>query len=555
MESIDKWESIDWKPIYRKIKNLRQRIFRATQNKEWNKVRSLMKLMLRSYANLLLSIRKVTQSNKGKYTPGIDNLIVFKPEERVALTREMMDMSLWKTQPVKRIYIPKSNGKERPLGIPTIKNRVSQSIVKNALEPVWEARMEGSSFGFRPGRSAHDAIEQAWMRLNKQSKDRWVLDADIKGAFDNISHEFILNAIGNLPGRELIKQWLKAGYVESEIFKETKSGTPQGGIISPLLANIALDGLEEILNQYRKCQGKNKSLRAKKYGYIRYADDFLITAETKEDIEEIIPKVKEFLEDRGLTLNEEKTRITNVEEGFDFLGFNVRHFKGRCLVQPQKEKVKDFLNRIRTWLKQNKHAKPKAVIQHLNPIIRGWGNYYKHAVSSDRFHYIDHQTFQAIWKWSLRRHPNKGKKWVAKKYYITVKNRKWNFFANTLDRKGNQKTIILTKMSTIPIVRHVKVKGTSSLDDPTLTEYWNTRRTRYGNKYFAKGSKLHKVAINQKWKCPVCAQHLFNGETIQTHHKVRVKDGGDNKVENLIHVHLNCHKHLHTGKQTICKKA
>ena len=197
--------------------------------------------------------------------------------------------------------------------------------------------------------------------------------------------------------------------------------------------------------------------------------------------------MKKFLEERGLILNEGKTRINNVKEGFDFLGFNIRHFKGRCLVQPQKEKVKDILSRIRTWLKQNKNAKPEAVIQHLNPIIRGWGNYYKHVVSSDRFQYIDHQIFQAIWKWSLRRHPNKGKKWVARKYFITVKNRKWNFYSNTTDRQGNQKTIILTKMSTIPIVRHVKVKGTASPDDPKLTEYWNTRRTRYGNKYFAKG--------------------------------------------------------------------
>ncbi|NEP03313.1 MAG: group II intron reverse transcriptase/maturase [Symploca sp. SIO2E9] len=547
-EPLKTWESIEWKRGNKRIKNLRQRIYRATQNRQWNKVRSLMKLMIRSYSNLILSVRRVTQENEGRGTAGIDGQTATTPAERVKLVKEMKDYTLWKAQPAKRVYIPKANGKQRPLGIPTLKNRIAQAIVKNALEPSWEARMEGSSYGFRPGRSCHDAIEHSWVRLNKQGNDRWVLDADIKGAFDNISHEVILKTIGDIPGRELIKQWLKAGYVESEIFHETQSGTPQGGIISPLLANIALDGIEKFLSQFKKRQGKNKSPRAPKYGFVRYADDFIITAETKEDIEEIIPSVKELLKTRGLELNEDKTNSVHVEQGFNFLGFNVRHFQGSCIIKPQKEKVKLFLREIREWLKSNKHASPEAVIQYLNPRIRGWGNYYKHGVSSKVFSYVDHQIFQAIWKWSLSRHPNKGKKWVAGKYFITVNDRKWNFHATVEDRKGKRKNLILTKLGDLLITRHVKIKGKASPDDPNLTEYWEKRRTNYGKTYFAKGSKLFNVAQNQSWKCPVCGEHLFNGEKLHTHHKVPIKDGGTNRGDNLVHLHLTCHKHVHTGK-------
>jgi Retron-type reverse transcriptase len=451
-EQLKDWGSINWKLITKRVRNLRQRIYRATQNGQWNKVRSLIKLMLRSYSNLLLSVRRVTQENQGKATAGIDGQTATTPKDRVALVNEMQAYTLWKVHPTRRVYIPKANGKQRPLGIPTTKDRVAQAVVKNALEPSWEARFEANSYGFRPGRSTHDAIDQCHLRLRKGKiapSDIWILDADIKGAFDNISHEYILDAIGQVPGRELIKQWLKAGYVESQVFHETESGTPQGGIISPLLANVALDGIDHLLAGFHKVRIYQSSPKAKRqrtkkqklgrYGFIRYADDFIITAETKEDIEGIIPILKEWLAVRGLELNKDKTNIVHVEQGFNFLGFHIRQFNGSCYTFPEKGKVLAFLQRIRDWLKNHKHTSQEAVIEYLNPILRGFGNYYKHSASKRVFSYIDDQIWRALWKWCVRRHPGKGKKWIARKYYRTIYGRKWTFSAEAQDRRGKRK--------------------------------------------------------------------------------------------------------------------
>src|SRR6266516_456768 len=339
------WNAINWRTANRTVRNLRRRIFRATQEGDQKKVRSLQKLMLKSYSNRLVSVRRVTQINAGKNTPGVDKLVIKTPEARGRMVDDLAHYTLWKAKPARRVYIPKANNKLRPLGIPVVVDRCLQAMVKNALEPAWEARFEGSSYGFRPGRSCQDAIEKIFLLARPNKTKKWVLDADIRGAFDNISHEYLCNAIGPVPGRELIKQWLKAGYVEQEVFHATERGTPQGGVASPSLANIALHGMEEASGVKYSSQGSLKGKRA----IVRYADDFVCFCETREDAEQVQKILVEWLKERGLTLSEEKTRIVHLTEGFDFLGFNVRQYPApqtsrtgwKLLIKPSKQSIQE----------------------------------------------------------------------------------------------------------------------------------------------------------------------------------------------------------------------
>lgn len=316
------WNAIDWRKVHRSVSNLRRRIFRASKEGDHRKARSLQKLVLRSYANALLSVRRVTQINAGRNTPGVDMLVVKTPKARSELVDHIRSYQPWKARPARRVYIPKANGKMRPLGIPTVIDRVMQAIVKNALEPYWEARFEPASYGFRPGRGCHDAIAKIFSIARPNKRKKWVLDADIEGAFDSISHERVLEAIGPFPARELIRRWLKAGYVEMGTLHQSEAGVPQGGVISPLLMNIALHGMEQALGVRYDRRGQIKGSRA----LVRYADDWVVFCESEQDAQGARRQAQEWLLKRGLRLSEDKTRIVHLTEGFDFLGFNIRHY-------------------------------------------------------------------------------------------------------------------------------------------------------------------------------------------------------------------------------------
>ena len=536
------WNAINWRKANRTVRNLRQRIFRATQEDNHKKVRSLQKLMLKSYSNRLVSVRRVAQINAGKHTPGVDKLVIKTPAARGRMVDTLAHYTLWKAKPARRVYIPKANNKLRPLGIPVVVDRCLQAMIKNALEPAWEARFEGSSYGFRPGRSCHDAIEKIYGLARPNKTKKWVLDADIRGAFDHISHDYLLKTIGPVPGKELIKQWLKAGYVEHGTFHATEQGTPQGGVVSPLLANIALHGMEEAIGVKYDYRGQLIGRRA----VVRYADDFVCFCESREDAEQVQKILVEWLKERGLTLSEEKTRIVHLTEGFDFLGFNIRHYPApqtsrtgwKLLIKPSKESVQEVQKKLKDQWHQAQGGNVQSVLTKLNPIIRGWANYFRTAVAKEIFSKLDSWMFYKADRYTRWTHPNKPKDWRHRKYW-------GRFHLDRLDPWvfGDKQTGgYLLKFSWFPIERHTLVKGRSSPDDPRLADYWAKRQASSARDLTPSKQKLAK---RQQGRCRQCGESLFNDEELQVHHLLARSQGGKDSYSNLVLVHLLCHQQIH----------
>jgi RNA-directed DNA polymerase len=432
------------------------------------------------------------------------------------------------------------------VNMPVIVDRCLQAMVKNALEPAWEARFEGSSYGFRPGRSCHDAIEKIYGLARPNKTKKWVLDADIRAAFDNISHDYLLKAIGPVPGKELIKQWLKAGYIEQEMFYATENGTPQGGVISPLLANIALHGMEEAIGVRYDYRGQLIGKRA----VVRYADDFVCFCETKEEAEQVKILLAEWLKERGLTLSEEKTRIVHLTEGFNFLSFNIRHYPApltsrtgwKLLIKPSKEAVQEVQKKLKDQWSKAQGGNVQSVLTKLNPIIRGWANYFRTAVAKEIFSKLDSWMFYKADRYTRWTHPKKPKDWRHRKY--------WGRF--NLDRLdawtfGDKQTGgYLLKFSWFPIERHTLVKGRSSPDDPCLKDYWENRQAAKAKDLTFSKQKLTK---RQKGRCPECGDSLFNDEELQVHHLLARSKGGKDSYSNLALVHFLCHQHIHAKTQ------
>ncbi len=537
------WHSIDWQKTNRIVKNLRQRIFKATCNGNWKTVRNLERLLMKSYSNILLAVRRCTQLNQGKKTAGIDGLVVLNPKGRGILVDALTKFIPWKPLPTKRVYIPKSNGKKRPLGIPSLIDRCLQAIVKNALEPCWEAQFERSSYGFRPGRSTHDAIEKIFCGIRPNGKKKWVVDADIKGCFDNIDHKFLMKTIGNFPARKLIEKWLKAGYVDKSTFHPTESGTPQGGICSPILANITLHGIESALGIRYDKRGQIIGNRI----VIRYADDFICLCETEEDAKTAVKQLNEWLKHRGLQLNEEKTRIVHITKGFDFLGFNIRHYRDdsrksgyKLLIKPSKESIKDIKTKLKeVWLKYCAFD-VKTLVSKLNPIIRGWANYFRVGVSRKVFEELDYWMHKRARRYAKRMHPDKNDAWRKKRYFGKFnleRNDKWVF--------GDfESGIHLLKFTWFKIQRHVLIPGLSTPDDPNpeVQQWFKEHRKRQSKNYKNSWQKLSK---NQNFVCPRCKESLFNGEQLHTHHIIPKSKGGKDTYKNLQLVHLICHQQIH----------
>lgn len=552
------WDQVDWAKAQRIVSNLRQRIFRAAEQGDLKKVRSLQRLMLRSYSNVLMSVRRVTQINAGKNTPGVDKVVIRTPYARGLMADYLSAFTPWKPRPVRRVYIPKSNGKRRPLGIPTVIDRCLQAMVKNALEPFWEQKFEGISYGFRPGRGCHDAIVKIYHLALPFGRRKWVVDADIKGAFDNIRHDYLLRLIGNFAARELVKQWLKAGVMEGGVFAATETGTPQGGVISPLLANIALHGMEDALRvrrtrkdgstvvTYQGVAYNNKGESVGKRAIVRYADDFVVFCESREDAERCIQILTEWLKERGLTFSPEKTRIVHLTEGFDFLGFTIKHYENaatrtgwKLLITPSRKSVQAFRDKLKPlWL--SFRGKPVDVVPGtLNPIIRGWANYFRIGVASRTFRRLSEWMFDRCVWYAKRTHPAKSWHWIVNRYFGRLnldREDRWVF--------GDKRThAYLNKLIWFPVQRHVMVVGSYSPDNPALRDYWRDRQA-------AKAKDLplsrQKLARRQHFLCPVCKDTLFNDEELHVRHVEPKGEGGANAYRNLQLVHLFCHRHVHS---------
>jgi RNA-directed DNA polymerase len=465
-----KWSSIDWKEARRKVRRLQMRIAKAVKENRWNKVKALQYLLTHSFYAKLLVVKRVT-SNKGQNTPGVDG-VLWKGARAKWLAASSLKRRGYRSQPLRRIYIKKKNGKKRPLSIPTMKDRSQQALYKLALAPVAETNADGNSYGFREGRSCADAIQAAFNALSKPNSATWVMEADITGCYDNISKEWVLK---NIPmDKVILYKWLNTGYVENGITYPTRKGVPQGGIISPMLANMTLDGLEEAIRRVVP--------RRSRVNFIRYADDFIVTGKSKRLLEEIVkPAVEAFLAERGLALSKEKTIITHIKDGFTFLGQTFRKH-GRVLhITPSKEGVLALTRKVGMLIKKHVSAPMPVLIKKLNETLRGWANYHRHVVSSEAFNRIDKYVFERLWRMMRKRHPKKSQEWLSNKYW-NVTGRKYIFSVIDKTSKGTKKVYQVVRTSSIGIKRHIKIKAAANPYDPEYAAYFWRRRNKKESK-------------------------------------------------------------------------
>ena len=528
------WKSIDWKKAEAEVNRLQARIAKATQENKWNTVKRLQYLLTHSYYAKVLAVRKVT-TNKGKKTPGVDGVLWSTPAAKMRGVLTLTDKG-YKAKPLRRVFIEKKGKKtKRPLGIPCMYDRALQALYALALDPVSETTADTKSFGFRKGRCAQDACEYIFTALSRSYSPEWVLEGDIKGCYDHISHDWLLNHIPM--DKTILRKWLKCGAVFNGKLFPTEEGTPQGGIISPTLANMALDGLQPLLAERFKRRFINYKTFHYKVNLIRYADDFIITGRDKELLEnEVKPMVIEFLKERGLTLSEEKTTITNIYDGFDFLGFNVRKFGKRLYTSPSKDAQKRFRAKISDIVKGHKMCKQESLIRMLNPVITGWGNYYRYGASTNAFHGCDNHIYNLTKKWALRRHPKKRKSWVADKYWHEIRGRKWTFAWKYETKSKKVNYLTLKRLSDIHYTPYKQVKGEANPFDPEYDDYFFQRKEQQMLESLKGRKSLLYLWNKQKRTCPLCGKEI---DCTKAWNVNEISVGGS-IVRQL--VHNNCHK-------------
>jgi len=536
------WQTLPWKKFQRNVYRLQRRIYQATQRGDWKRVHALQRLLLRSWSARCLAVRQVTQDNRGKRTPGVDGVKVLRPTPRLRLARDLRDWRSWTAPPIRRIYIPKPNAPDerRGLGIPTIHDRAHQALVTLALEPEWEAQFEPNVYGFRPGRSTHDAIEAVFNHI--RLKPKYVLDADIEKCFDKISHAALLQKLRTFPALErLIWDWLQASILDEGQTLHPEAGTPQGGIISPLLMNVALHGLEQAI--------RAASPRRAPAVIIRYADDLVILHEDLNRLHHLQQVAEDWLAQMGLRLKASKTHITHTLQsyegrvGFDFLGFNIRQYEvgqyhtrthGRrnykTLIKPSQTAIERHVAKLRALIEQYQGAPQAALIAVLNPIIRGWTNYYRACVAKRVFSKLDHLTYWLLEKWAHKRHPRKVRAWCYLRYWPRQDE----------GRVFSDGSVKLAKHDATPIIRHVKVKEEKSMFDGDWV-YWGMRLRRAPHLTAREAQLLQQ----QAGRCEFCGLPFQGSDRYEVHHR----DGNHqhNELANLVLLHVHCHDQLHAA--------
>lgn len=551
-ELVD-WHAIDWHKAHQNVRRLQARIVKATQAGKWGRVRALQRLLTRSFSGKALAVKRVTE-NHGKRTAGVDGETWNTPEKKAQAVQALRHRG-YRSRPLKRVYLLKPNGKQRPLGIPCMIDRAMQALHLLALDPIAETIADPNSYGFRPQRSTVDAIVQCHLILGKRTSASWVLEGDIRACFDTISHDWLCRHIP--VEQRILQQWLKAGYIDRHVLHPTEEGTPQGGVISPVLMNLTLNGLERGLQDYLQTHPR-KEREAMKVHLVRFADDFIVTGSSRELLEQTIkPLIETFLGERGLELSPEKTCITHIEDGFDFLGHRIRKYKNgpryHLLSTPSPKNVQTLLKKVRAVIKDQATATAHHLIIQLNPIIRGWANYHRHGASKATFAKVDSAIFKALWQWATRRHPNKTVRWTRHKYFGTVGGRNWIFFGEVARPEHQTQKVWLYHAARTSIRRHRKIQGAANPYDPAWELYFEER---LGVK-MAENLKQRRTLLHL-WKaqdglCPVCNQKITFLTGWHNHHIVWRSHGGNDRTENRVLLHPNCHRQVHSHGLSVVK--